>query len=255
MQPQTLFTNYIIAGITALLVRVQAAAYVVPEADRQQAWHLLSFGLKLDDAWPVTRELLLALAPKMELAGFREEWIPYLVKGIQCAQKVGDEVTVAEYELAIGLIYHLLRQFDESLNWIRVSFERFRAQGDIRGQARTLNELAWIEHLEHRYKNATKYANQALRLLPNDAPERAMSYRVRGMIAFYEGNLQKAINHHRQALKIFEQNGDQRRVAWSFQNIAIALQRQDNLEEAFDYYEKAVTILTRIGDTSSLGIV
>ena len=75
--PQALFTNYIIAGVGASLARVRTAEYVVADVDRQQAWHLLSFALKVEEAWPVTRALVVALAPKLELAGCREDWIPY----------------------------------------------------------------------------------------------------------------------------------------------------------------------------------
>lgn len=255
MQPQTLFTNYIIAGITALLARVQAAAYVVPEADRQQAWHLLSFGLKLDDAWPVTRELLLALAPKMELAGFREEWIPYLEKGIQCAQKVGDGMVAAECELQIGMLYRLLSRFEDADQCVTASVTHFTAHENKFGQTRALNELAWIKHLQHRLEKASQLATQALSLQDGQGPEQAMSYRVLGMIALQQNDLPKGEQYHRKSLAIFEQVVDVRRKAWSQQNLALALCWQGKFHESFVYYHEASKTLETLEDINHWAIV
>jgi tetratricopeptide (TPR) repeat protein len=254
MQSHILFTNYIIAGVEASLARVRAATYVVPEADRQQAWQILSFAFKLEEAWPVTRALLLALAPKMEMAGFREEWIPYLEKGIQCAQRVGDELAVAECKLQIGILYRLLSRFEEARQWLAEAISHFIEHGNVNGEARVLNEVAWLDHLIHRYQNATQHAENALALLTDNHSEKAMSYRIQGMIAFYQGNLQEATSYHRKALQIFKRKQEERRVAWSLQNLAIALQWQNQFEEAFDCYKKAIAHLTRLGDISNLGI-
>ncbi len=255
MQPQTLFTNYIIAGITALLARVRAAAYIVPEADRQQAWHLLSFGLKLDDAWPVTRDLLLALAPKMELAGFREEWIPYLVKGIQCAQKVGDDLVAAECELQIGMLYRLMSRLEEAEHWTTASVKRFVEHMDAQGQARAFNELAWLEQLQRRYAEATCHVEQALAILNELDPERAMCYRVQGMIAIGQGRFQDAERYHRKALAGFEAQKDYRKTAWGLQNIAYTLREIKDFEQAIPLYQKAEVILKEINDSYHWAVV
>lgn len=252
---QRLFTNYISAGVQASLDRVRAAEYTVPEADRQQAWHILSFALDAPTAWQVTRELLLALAPKMEQAGFREEWIPYLEKGLHCAQNIGDRQAAAECELQIGLLHRLLNRFDEASRWTIASVEHFAAQEDSNGQARALNELAWLEHLQHHYQAASQHIEQALDLLAEGDPERAMSYRVKGMVTFHQGNLQEAATYHRQAFELFEQQKELRRVAWSLQNLAIALHWQNKFEVAFECYRKAAAILTEINDISNWGIV
>lgn len=255
MNAQTLFNNYIIAGVEASLARVRAAAYVVPEADRQQAWQILSFALKVDEAWPVTRELLLALAPKMEMAGFREEWIPYLEKGLQCAQRMGDENTVAGCKLHLGILHRLMSQFEKAFHLLTASANQYHINGDPQSEARALIEVSWLEHLMHQYQNATRSVEKALSLLSIDNHGKAMSYRTQGMIAFHTKNLQKAIECHRKALEIFTQLRDHRCAAWSLQNLAIALQHQSMFDEAFACYRKAIDALTKIGDISNLGIV
>ena len=251
----TLFTTYMIAGVQVSLDRVRAAAYLVPEADRQQAWHILSFALNVAAAWPVTRELLLALAPKMEQAGFREEWIPYLAKGLHAAQSVADGQAVAECALQLGLLYRLLSRFDDAYHWTTLSVDHFVTLGDTRNQARTLNELGWLMHLRHQYHEAKSYVEQALKLLSDDDPEKAMSYRVLGVIAIYQMAYSQAEAYHRQALAILSKQPEDHRTAWCLQNLALALRWQNQYEEAFLLYARAATILERSGDISNLGIL
>jgi len=242
------FHTYIAAGVQVSLARVRAAEYVVSEVDRQQAWHILSFALDVPEAWPVTRELLLTLAPKMEQAGFREEWIPYLEKGLHCAQRASDGQAAAECELQMGLLYRLLSRFEQAQRWTAASVDHFAAQRDAHGQARALNELAWLEQLQYRYEDATQHVEQALMLIADGDPECAMSYRLQGMIAIGQNHLQKAEAGHRKALIGFEEQQDQRKIAWGLQNIAYTLREQKKFEEAITLYQSARDILQAISD-------
>ncbi len=253
--PQSRFTTYIIAGAQASLARVQAAEYVVPEADRQQAWHLLSFALKLDEAWPVTRELLLALAPKMEMAGHWEGWIPYLTKGIHCAQKFGDEIVIAEYELQIGLLYRLLNQLEKAHQWSSESAKHFAIYNEARDQARALNEVAWIEQLQQRYEAAANHVEQAVALLDDGDPELAMCYRIQGMIAIGRNDFLRAEYFHHKALQIFKTIQNHRHIAWGLHNIAYAIRWQNRFEEAIELYHQAIKLLEEIEDRNHCAIV
>src|SRR5688572_16062972 len=80
----TLFHRYISRSTEALVARLgperselaPSASEKVPDDLREQAWHLLEYGLKLDKSfeeagWPGVRTLLFALAPRMERDGFR----------------------------------------------------------------------------------------------------------------------------------------------------------------------------------------
>ncbi len=247
-----LFTHYTIAGVQTSLDRIQAAA-VVSEADRQQAWHILSFALNTPGAWPATRALLLALAPKMEQAGFREEWIPYLEKGLYVAQSLDDVQTVAECELQIGLLYRLLSRFAESRRWLWASLKHFEDLSYLLGQVRAYNELAWQAHLVHQYEEASAYLDKILPLYRSNSSiefqvEQAVSYRIQGMIAMGQRNWSQAEQLHNQALQLFQVVGDIRRSAWSLQNIGYALNEQGRIAEAIKYFTQAEQTLMKIGD-------
>jgi len=244
----TTFHTYICRTIELALANVRATAGLLPDAVRKQALHVLSYALGLDAAWPVTRELLLVMAPKMEQAGHRTDWMPYLEQGITAGERLGDWPAVAEYQLQLGMLYRMISQFETAKAWLSRSVANFAQGADGPNQARALNELAWVEHLQHHYAEATAHAEQALGLLPADHPERGMSYRVLGMIAIAQKKWQEAELLHHKALAIFEQENNQRRMAWGVQNLAYALRGQNKFKEAIDYYEKAAKILYDLQD-------
>ena len=231
MQPQSRFINYIIAGVKESLARVEAAEYAVPEIDRQQAWHLLSFALKVEEAWPVTRELLLALAPKMELAGFREEWIPYLEQGLSVCESLGNQTTqsiVAELSLHLGSLRLLQRKYNDALDALQKSKQLFNIDGNRHGEGRALNQLALLANVQHNDLEAQHLIDQALNCF-NDDPERGMTYRLQGLLAIKQKQWQEAEQHHRVALAYFEDDGDHRKIAWGLQNLAYAYRGQKKI--------------------------
>src|SRR5690606_4936725 len=94
----SLFHRYIIRSIEALTARTGPDLHGLTNERREEAWHLLDYGLKLADGWLVVRKLLLSLAPRMERDGFRHEWLPYLERGVAASRQAQD--TVAEGELS-----------------------------------------------------------------------------------------------------------------------------------------------------------
>jgi hypothetical protein len=70
---QQIFQEFVISGLRHCTARATAG---VPDDLRGQAWLLLSYGLRLPAAWPAARDLVLALAPHLELTPAREAWLP-----------------------------------------------------------------------------------------------------------------------------------------------------------------------------------
>jgi len=251
----SLFRQYITNSLEVTLAAIPRDGALLSAEIRDRALHVLSFALKQPDFWPCTRDLLLLLAPKLEQAGHREDWLPYLTAGLKQSLALGDVQTEAELGLQVGRLHYLCSQFVEAEAQLNRSLTLFTARGDRHGQARSHNELAWLDFLQHRYTDATRHAEQALALLDTEALERAMSYRVQGMIAFDQMRWTEAEALHRQALRLFEKQRDQRKIAGSIQNLATALRAQKRFTEAIEYYQQAVKMLDQLVDTHSLGIV
>lgn len=249
------FGRYIAAGLQEMLARVAATEHLVDEDDRQQAWHLLSFALDVETVWPMTRDLLLALAPKMEQAGFRTDWLVYLEQGIQASQQRCDRLAEAELALQIGILQRLLSKFEQAHHWLTVSLEQSAALNQLHNQARALNELAWLDYLQQHYQAAVDHVEQAMARLDHEDAERGMSYRVLGMIAINQERWHEAETYHRQALAVFEAQGDLRKIARGLANLAGALLGQERLQEAIVYYQQVAALFEEVGDSYHLAIV
>ena len=245
---QAKFQAYLERNLRYLSDLVATATPLPDEEARIQAMHTLTFALRVPALWDLTRQLLLKLSPKMEQAGHRSDWLVYLAEATTLSEQRTDWATAAECTLQRGLLHRLLSEFPLAIEQLQRSVALWQQIGAGRDQARALNELAWVAYLQNQTGPATTYVEQALALLPAADPERAMCYRVQGMIAIAHERWGEAEAYHRQALTIFVTGGDDRKAAWSLQNLAYALRGQKRFEEAIEYYEQAAVLLLEEGD-------
>lgn len=245
---QAKFQCYLERSLRYLSDLVATATPLPDEEARTQAMHTLTFALRVPALWDLTRQLLLALSPKMEQAGHRGDWLVYLAEAATRSEQRADWATAAECYLQRGLLHRLLSDFPLAIDQLQRSVALWQQIGAGRDQARALNELAWVAYLQNQTGPATTYVEQALALLPADDSERAMCYRVQGMIAIAHERWAEAESYHRQALTLFATAGDDRKAAWSLQNLAYALRGQARYEEAIEYYEQAAMLLLEEGD-------
>ena len=76
----------------------------------------------------------MTLAPKFEQAGMREEWMPFLIRGIERCKE--EELAIqAEMELFIGILYRLVGKWRESRAYLESSVQHFEAAKNEDGQA------------------------------------------------------------------------------------------------------------------------
>ncbi|HMN26706.1 MAG TPA: tetratricopeptide repeat protein, partial [Caldilineaceae bacterium] len=249
------FAEYVRRGLRLLLQQVQETPGVLAEEVREQALALLNLSLPVDSVWPQARDLLLTSAPKMEQAGLRDEWFPFLQAGLRQSQQMADHLTIAELHLQLGLLHRLHSDFDESARCLLLALNEFTSGQEDTGQARTLNQLAYLNWQTHRYDEAVRCADQALLLLPPDDLERGMSLSALGLVAIDQGNWQRAEALHREALALRTAHADQRRMAWSLQNLGYALRGQGKYSEAIDCYERAITYLEQVHDPAHAAVV
>ncbi|MBI3957907.1 MAG: tetratricopeptide repeat protein [Chloroflexi bacterium] len=244
-----LFTSYILNGARQALEQVQQSTGAIPETVRKQAWHLLEYALTLEAAWPQVRELLLTLSPKMEMAGYRDEWLPFLKAGIERSVAQRDRAVEARLELAVGQLLRLENRYTEAEEWLPRALRSFEEQGDAHGVAAVYNQLGRIRYLQNRDAEAARHAHNALGLLAEEDPERAESHFVLGMAALNQRNWAEAESQHRLSLEVRQGSGDPRTIAWAMQNVGTVLLQQseyggvNRLAEAVEWLEQAITLL------------
>ena len=203
----------------------------------------------------MVRELLLAMAPKMEQAGHREVWMPYLGRGSLAASVRATRLAVAEYQLQLGMLYRMVSEFEPAKAWLTASEVNF-AKDAVAGLIKPVRSMNWPGwSICNTTMTKRRRICAAGILLPVDHPECGMSYRGSGMIAIGQRKWEEAELLHRKALSFFEQQSDQRRIAWGLQNLATALTGQRKFTATFGHYQKAAKILLELNDRYNWAIV
>ena len=244
-----IFRGFIQNNVHYALHRLPASADAIPSPeDRQWMLPALDYALEYPYAWPATRELVVALAPKMEQVGYREEWLGYLRRGIEQSKEHGDTATEAELRLQLGILYQLLAQYDDARREMMGSLRQFQKVGDERGRARALNRLAYVLRRQGQREQAAKMAQNALRLLAEDDSERGYCHLVFGAIKLDERQWQDAVTHFQSALDIWQQSTSPRLRGWGHSNLGFALWRLERYDEAKAHLQQAIALFERCAD-------
>lgn len=243
-----LFREYIQRGVQARLAAVRSAGPALPVEEREQSLHTLEFALELPDAWPEARELLIVLAPKLEQAGYRQDWIPFLQRGIEQCRESGDAAGQAEMETHLGMLYVVMGRMDEARALFQASAGRCQALGDAAGQARALNREAYLDRLQQRSQSAGQLVQQALDLLAPDNVEWCFSHFVLGILAVDRRDWPQALSHLSEAMDGWQRRGDPVMVARSLTNLGMAQRGAGQYGEAIASYTQAIAIMAEMGD-------
>lgn len=243
-----MFREYILRSATYILERLQEKTDSFPTDQRELALHTLSYTFKLPDAWPLTRKLLLIIAPKMEQASYRAQWGAYLESGIEQSQQLGDTQAEAELRFHLGELYQYQAKYDDAHTQLEASLAYFEQVDNTYHQARALNRLAGVVRRQGKLEKATQVAKRGLALSAESKTEQAFSYLVLGMIAFDQRNWYNAKKYIEKALDLWEETTNKRLIGWGLTNLGVALWGLKKYKEAITYYEKAINLFETIQD-------
>jgi tetratricopeptide (TPR) repeat protein len=243
-----LFLRYISTGLRQSLERVQATAPLISEAERQQAWHLLSYGLAVDSTWPEVRDLLLTLAPIMEQTGFRDEWMVYLEQGMAQARTQGDVSSAGQIAIQLGLLNQLVGRYTQADEGLQQTVKLLNDGADPHHRGVAYNLLANGAIRRGQPDEANVYMERALATLPEDDPDLAYTAYVRGDIALFERDYIQAEDHFRHGLALRRQQNDSRRIAMALRNLALALQHLGRYDESIQCSEEAIHRFEELDD-------
>ena len=164
------FREYVRRSVRRALAEARAAEGGLPAEQREQALQTLTFALDATDGWPEARDLLVALAPKLDRAGWREEVVPYLLRGIAVSESTGDDLGLAELRLQLAMVHMVMGKLDEAYGELIASAADFDRLEDRRNRARALNRAAYVARMQRRYPEATALVETAAALVePGDA--------------------------------------------------------------------------------------
>lgn len=243
------------AQVARLQIENEGENTPISDEARLRALNALSYALHRADAWSAARDLLLAMATKMEMAGHRQDWLRCLAEGLHQSQQVGDRAAEAALSFYCGHLQRLMSHYPEAQTLLQASATIYASFGDQPGEAKALNQLAYLAWQQHKPDEAITIAQRAMDLLDENDLERAMSLSALGLAAIEHHHWQAAEVYHRAALTIRTMHGNRRLEAWSLQNLASALRSQGNYADAAIYFEEAIRILTEVNDPVHQAIV
>ena len=224
-----LFEQYVAAGVVQSLDTVRRDRQRVSEEVRVQAWHLLSFALRTPRAWPVTATLLLELSPKMQQAGYREQWLAYLEAGLVYSSNAGDALRTAALELEVGELQRHLGRLDAAQTCFDAARHTFAAAGDIVQTGAAKVCLANLAYLRERWPLALDLCGEVLAAILD-------LHFVRARALFVAANTHNSLHEEEEAERLFiesqaawEELGEPQWAALCLQNRAwLASRRGEN---------------------------
>ena len=195
-----LFRDYVLNGVETALAGCRASGPILPDELRERSLHALSFALKLPDCWTQARDLLVALAPTMEIHGVRNEWMDYLRKGDELAQATGDWTTQAQVQLSLGRLSLIAGEHALAEKQLGHALRCAEHDGAPRLAARIMERLAYCAALRSDFAQARRTAQVVLDILHGEQHECAPIYHTLGYVALSEGKWQSALEHFNAAL-------------------------------------------------------
>jgi tetratricopeptide (TPR) repeat protein len=252
---RNLFEQYVAAGVVHSLDTVRQDRQRVSEEVRVQAWHLLSFALRTPRAWPVTATLLLELSPKMQQAGYREQWLAYLEEGLVYSRTAGDALRTAALELEVGELQRHLGRLDEAQTCFDAALYTFAGAGDIVQTGAAKVCMANLAYLRERWLLALDLCGEVLAAILD-------LHFVRARALFVAANTRNSLHEEEEAERLFIESqavwevlGEPQWAALCLQNRAWLASRRGDNRLARALCAEALATFLELGALHSQGVV
>ena len=248
----TLFRTLLARSAAVALDTLDPQAPRLEEDARERSLYALSMALDLAEAWQTARDLTLAIAPHMEIQGYRQEWIDFLAKALTQATAQQDTRAVARLYVYLGRIHQLLTQFAEAESCFREGLSRAEMIGDQATQVAALDRLAIRAVEQADYPAACALAERVLALLPADDVARAPSLFILGVVALHEARLDDSIRFYLEARRICQAPNNVRLLAQAERNLGLAYLNARRFAEAETCLLRAIELFASIDNTFEL---
>jgi len=194
-------------------------------ADYEEARSALKEALKLartrkDRA--LERTILLQMADSHILQGHGLEAKPYYVEALSALEK-NDFVGKAMVRNGLAAVYHQQGNHEEAEKSLDLALDMWKAIGNSRYQAKTLNHKGVLKIIAGEYQLARKYfaeAEDIVRIVGDRSLERSI-YDNLGTISLRTGAYQEALSRYESARRIAHEMGDQRGEALELRSLGL----------------------------------
>ena len=191
-------------------------------------------------------ELAMAVGITLQRYGYQTEAVAPIQAALDALQLEDAPNSVLSARLLrerAGL--HLdLQETAEARNRIEEALVLFQQLEDQRGQAQSASLLGQITLTERAFAEARGYFQQALAEFDR-VKDRTESANIRNNLGLLErrdenGSNQEAEVHHKEALRLYRLLGDKRGMMETLNNLGVLAEKNNNMEEAWEYYTETL---------------
>lgn len=249
------FQQIVLRSVRASLRQIQQLNGAFPADQLQRrALAALDYGLNLPDAWEPTRELLFLLAPTLEQATQRYNWLTFLQRGLCYSRTIADWATAGALGSEIGILLQRLGDLVEARTYLEQACARLRLVKNNDALVTALGRLAELARIQRCYGECTSLTTEIFARVAPDSVGAAYAYFVRGKAAFDQSQLVEAESCFRQALAIWSPV-ELRRAALCIQNLGRIAWKQAQYATAIQYFEEALASFKEQQDQNNRAVV
>lgn len=243
-----LFRQYVARALRATLDTFDCAADRLDEVQRERGLHLLSYGLRLDDAWRDVRALTLILAPHLERQGYRQAWMAVLAQALVQATTQGDDAAAARLHLLLGRLHILLGEHAAAAEHLAQAVRLATAQGDRTTQAHALERLGYNAFERSDLDSAQLYAEEALALAEPDTWLAANIRHLLAWVAVRRGAVSEGIELLQQVLCWHRQEGKRQALAAALRDLGGVYLHLQQYDQAVAPLLEAIDLFVALGN-------
>lgn len=241
-----LFRTYVARGLRAVMDDFDADAEQLDEPTRERGLHLLSYGLRLDDAWDDALNLALTLAPHLERQGYRQAWMAVLTQALAQAEARGDTAATAQLHLRLGRLHVLLGEYDAAADHLTQAQQLAATTGDRATQAQALERLGQNAFDRSELDAAQRYAETALALTAPDDATAVSARHLLAWVAVRRGALNEGIAQLEHVLVWHRQRGRRHAIASALRDLGVAYILGQQYDQAITVSEEAIPLFVAL---------
>ena len=237
-----MFRRMIVRSAEAALASVDPQAADLQEDVRERGLYALGLALDLPEAWPASRELLLALSQPLGWQGYLEQCVVLLGRAIALAENLADSAALAKLHLQLGWCYWKLGQLDQAQDFALRSYAAARQLSGRVTMVDALNLLAALAAERSDLPATQRYVNEILELASDDDPARAHGYSRLGIAAMAQGEWTNAVRWFSESSRLFTLAAQHRSAAQAERSIGTALSFAGEYDLALSHFQAALDI-------------
>jgi tetratricopeptide (TPR) repeat protein len=190
--------------------------------------------------------------------------LEYHHKSLKIQEEIGNKNGIALSYNNIGYIHNAQGDIPLALEYYHKSLKIQEEIGNKKGIALSYNNIGLIHHNQGDIPLALEYYHESLKIQEEIGDKKGMatSYNNIGLIHHNQGDPSitsskeeslragqaLALEYYHKSLEIYEEIGDKRGMAYSYNNIGYIHDNQGDIPLALEYYHKSLKIQEEIGD-------